>query len=132
MVALDWKCTYVGAADSADYDQILEDVEFAPVHVGSNRFFFETPSPDPELVPREHLLGMTAVLLTGHYNDAEFVQVGYYVKNSMEDENTKLEEEPVRESPKISQDEGPLNFDRIVRQIFENSPKVTLYPIEWS
>ena len=38
---LEWKITYVGSAESSDYDQVLDSVLVGPVAVGSYRFVFQ-------------------------------------------------------------------------------------------
>ena len=38
---LEWKLTYVGSAESNDYDQCLDSVLVGPVMVGSYRFVFQ-------------------------------------------------------------------------------------------
>ncbi len=38
---IEWKITYVGAAEDERYDQILDTVLVGPVPVGCNKFVFE-------------------------------------------------------------------------------------------
>lgn len=38
---LEWKITYVGSAESSEYDQVLDSVLVGPVAVGSYRFVFQ-------------------------------------------------------------------------------------------
>lgn len=83
---LEWRVTYVGSADSESFDQVLDSVLVGPVPLGTNRFLFEAPSPDPKKIPQGDLLGVTVVLLECLYRDKVFVRVGYYVSNENPDE----------------------------------------------
>mmetsp|Transcript_2765 Transcript_2765/g.8909 ORF Transcript_2765/g.8909 Transcript_2765/m.8909 type:complete len:260 (-) Transcript_2765:35-814(-) len=78
---LEWRCVYVGSAESEEHDQVLDDVLVGPVSVGSNRFIFTCPHPDPSRIPKGDLLGVTVLLLTCSYKQAEFIRIGYYVSN---------------------------------------------------
>lgn len=65
------------------------------------------------------MIGVTVVLLTCSYNDAEFVRVGYYVNNEYDTEEMRLE------PPETPQP------DRILRTILSDKPRVTRFPIRW-
>ncbi len=41
---IEWKITYVGAAEDERYDQVLDTVLVGPVPVGCNKFVFEVCS----------------------------------------------------------------------------------------
>jgi histone chaperone ASF1 len=100
----------VGSAESESYDQELDSVLVGPVPQGSLKFIFQVsePSqpvgsvvglachssskggaqvdaPDPRKIPRNELLGVTVVLLTGSYNQQEFIRIGYYVNVEFDD-----------------------------------------------
>ena len=82
---LEWKLTYVGSAESAAHDQVLDTVVVGPVPVGKHKFIFQADNPDPEKIPVADAIGVTAVLLTCSYKDHEFVRVGYFVNNDYTD-----------------------------------------------
>jgi histone chaperone ASF1 len=65
------------------------------------------------------MIGVTVVLITCSYNDAEFVRVGYYVNNEYDCEE-------LRETPP----EVPIP-ERIIRTILGDKPRVTRFPIKW-
>ncbi len=59
-------------------DQELDDCLLGPIPVGLNSFEFEATPPNPAVIPKEDVLGVAALILTGLYKDQEFVRVGYY------------------------------------------------------
>lgn len=65
------------------------------------------------------MTGVTVVLITCSYNEAEFVRVGYYVNNEYETEEMRAE------PPIIAQPE------KILRTILADKPRVTRFPIKW-
>lgn len=86
--------------------------------VGTNSFEFESPAPDPTKIPENDLLGVAALILTGSYNDQEFVRVGYY-------QNTEYDTEELRAEPP-----SRVKFDRLVRDV-NMKPRVTRFQIKW-
>ena len=99
-------------------DQELDDCLVGPVPVGVNAFEFEGAAPDPLKIPREDVLGVAALILTGSYRDQEFVRVGYY-------QNTEYDLEELRANPPAQ-----ILFDRLVRDI-NDKPRVTRFQIKW-
>ncbi|KAI5855447.1 histone chaperone [Tricharina praecox] len=116
---LEWKLTYVGSANSSDYDQELGELLVGPIPVGVNKFIFEAEPPTVSKLPTTEILGVTVVLLTGSYDGREFVRVGYYVSN--EYDTPELQNEPPSK---------PI-FDRIVRNMLTEKPRVTRFAIKW-
>ncbi|ORZ00624.1 histone chaperone [Syncephalastrum racemosum] len=117
---LEWRMIYVGAAESKDYDQVLDSIMVGPVPVGVNKFVFAADAPKIELLPQHDLLDCTVILLSCLYNNQEFVRVGYYVHNEYVDEE-------LRENPPATP-----RVDRLQRNILSEKPKVTRYTINWS
>ena len=62
---------------------------------------------------------MTVILLTGSYDDREFVRVGYYVNNEYMDE--ALAEDPPAK---------PV-IEKVRRNILAEKPRVTRFAIKW-
>ena len=89
IVDLEWKLTYVGSAESAAFDQVLDTVVVGPVPVGKHKFVFQADHPNPEKIPVADAIGVTAILLTCSYKDHEFVRVGYFVNNEYTDPELK-------------------------------------------
>lgn len=116
---IDWKLTYVGSAQSNQYDIELEEVSVGPVPHGINKFMFTSPAPPPEKIPTDEILGVTVILLSGSYKNNEFVRIGYYVNNEYDDE--ELNNNP----PAV-----PI-LDRIRRNILAEKPRVTRFAIKW-
>ncbi|KAK9815498.1 hypothetical protein WJX72_004699 [[Myrmecia] bisecta] len=116
---LEWKLIYVGSAESEKYDQVLDSVLVGPVAPGNYRFVFQADAPDQSKLPPEDVVGVTLILLTCSYRGKEFIRVGYYVNNEYYDEE-------LRESPP----ENPM-FDRLVRNILADKPRVTKFPVEF-
>lgn len=111
---------YVGSAESEEYDQELDSCMVGPVPVGVNSFEFEAEAPSPEKIPATDLLGVTVILLTASYKDAEFIRVGYYVNNAYESE--EMREDPPEE----------VQLDKVCREVLASKPRVTRFNINWS
>ncbi|KAK4218354.1 putative histone chaperone asf1 [Rhypophila decipiens] len=116
---IDWKLTYVGSAQSNQYDIDLEEVSVGPVPQGINKFVFTSPAPPLEKIPTDEILGVTVILLSGSYKNSEFVRIGYYVNNEYDDE--ELNNQPPA---------TPI-LDRIRRNILAEKPRVTRFAIKW-
>lgn len=94
---------YVGSAESSVHDQILDTVVVGPVPVGKHKFVFQADHPDPEKIPVNDAVGVTAVLLTCSYKDNEFVRVGYFVNNDYTDPELKDNPPPTPQFDKVNQ-----------------------------
>lgn len=119
MADIEWKLIYVGSAESEEYDQELDSCMVGPVPVGINSFEFEAEAPSPEKIPASDLLGVTVILLTASYKDAEFIRVGYYVNNAYETE--EMRENPPEE----------VQLDKVCREVLASKPRVTRFNINW-
>ena len=122
--------------------------------VGGYKIVFQAEPPDPRRIPPHDLLGVTVILLSCFYRDREFIRVGYYVNS----ECAKLRAAAARaaavqleplESPHAptrrpamtarydcqelneSPPEHPM-YERIVRNILADKPRVTRYQIDWT
>ena len=102
-----------------------------PVPVGINSFEFESPAPTLATIPPQDVLGVAAIILTGSYNDQEFVRVGYYQNTEWDnkEENESWLEMYGPNSKKIPRREE-INIDRLVRELAEK-PRVTRFNIKW-
>ncbi|KAF8979005.1 histone chaperone [Cyathus striatus] len=98
---LEWKLIYVSSPGNEELDQELT-----------------TAYTDPSKIPPEDVLGVAALILTGSYNDQEFVRVGYY-------QNTEYDNEEMKETPPPK-----IMFNRLVRDI-SLKPRVTRFQIKW-
>ena len=116
---LEWKLTYVGSAQSDNYDQELDSLLVGPIPVGINKFVFEADPPDTKRIPIDELLGVTVILLTCAYDGREFVRVGYYVNN-------EYESDELRDEPPAKPD-----VEKIRRNVLANKPRVTRFAIKW-
>lgn len=115
---LEWQLTYVSSPGKPELDQELDSCLVGPVPVGTNSFDFEAPAPDASKVPEGDLFGNAALILTGSYNDQEFVRVGYY-------QFTEYDNEEMKESPP-----SKYVIERMVRNITAK-PRVTRFQIKW-
>lgn len=116
---LEWKLTYVGSSKSADHDQVLDSILVGPIPVGVSKFVMECPPPNHEIIPQQEVVSVTVMLLSGLYNDKEFVRVGYYVNNEYEKDEYK--EEPPKK----------VIIEEVSRNILVNKPRVTKFNIPW-
>ena len=117
-VDLEWKLVYVSAPENTEHDQELDDCLVGPIPIGINSFEFEAQAPDQSKIDPKDVLGVTAVILTGSYNDNEFVRVGYY-------QNTEYDSPELRETPPAT-----ILWDRLVRDL-NDKPRVTRFHIKW-
>jgi len=117
---LEWKLTYVGSAESSQYDQVLDTIYVGPVPEGRHMFVFQADAPDPSKIPARDVLGATVVLISCSYHEQEFIRVGYFVHND-------YEKEELRENPP----ETPDLTQTIARSIMADEPRVTRFKINW-
>ena len=82
-------------------------------------FFSQAEPPNIQKIPVDDAVGVTVVLITGSYREQEFVRVGYYVTNEYSD--MEMRENPPAEP----------QFDKLVRTIAANEPRVTKFKINW-
>ena len=70
-------------------------------------------------IPREDLVGVSAVLVTCSYREKQFFRVGFYTNIFYDDDalNEALPNPPV--------------IERLVRRVMGSEPRVTHFPIEW-
>ncbi|XP_055975493.1 histone chaperone ASF1B [Sorex fumeus] len=116
---LEWRVTYVGSAESEEFDQVLDSVLVGPVPAGRHTFLFQADAPNPSLIPKLDAVGVTVVLLTCIYHEQEFIRVGYYVNN----------EYP---SPELQENPPPTpDFSQLQRNILTSNPRVTRFHINW-
>lgn len=138
---LEWKVLYVGSAQDAAKDQILDEILVGPVPVGVNKFVLQADAPDPSQLAQDDLLGVTVVLVTCSYKEREFVRVGYYVNNEYHDPNAPPpapvvatvgpDGKPVETPPAPPAIPNPVPLELIQRQILADKPRVTKFPISW-
>ncbi|KAG8794991.1 Histone chaperone asf1 [Ceratobasidium sp. 428] len=115
---LEWRVIFVASPDREELDQELDDCMVGPVPPGVNVFDFEASPPNPSSIPKEDVLGVAAVILTGLYKDQEFVRVGYY-------QNTEYDSEELNENPPAE-----IDFSRLKRELAAK-PRVTRFSIKW-
>jgi len=153
---LEWKVLYVGSAQDATRDQILDEILVGPVPVGVNKFVLQADAPDPSQLAQDDLLGVTVVLVTCSYKEREFVRVGYYVNNEYHNPNApavpvvaedtipppqlnpdgstptpEAEGTPTEVIPPSPAIPNPVPLEHIQRQILADKPRVTKFPISW-
>lgn len=115
---IEWRLIYVASPGNAELDQELDDCLVGPVPVGVNAFEFEGDPPSPQSIPKEDVLGVAALILTGSYRDQEFVRVGYY-------QNTEYDNDEMKAAPPEK-----IQFEKLVRDI-SAKPRVTRFQIKW-
>jgi len=116
---LEFKIIYVGSAETIEFDQTLDQIVVDAVPKGQFKFMFQADPPDTSKIPADDAVGVTVALITASYRDQEFVRVGYYVNNEYEDPE-------LRDNPPIE----PM-FDKLVRTIATDQPRVTKFKINW-
>lgn len=116
---LEFKIIYVGSAETYEFDQTLDQIVVDAVPQGQFKFMFQADPPETSKIPADDAVGVTVILITASYREQEFVRVGYYVTNEYED--PELREIPPTEP----------QFDKLVRTIAANEPRVTKFKINW-
>ena len=116
---LEWKVTYIGSAEDLKYDQELESVIISPLQVGTMKFELEAPSPNVKLIPQGDLIGITAILICGAYNNQEFFRCGYYLNIFYDNE-----EMTINPPEKIA-------INRIMKSVLAEKPRITKFIIDW-
>lgn len=106
----------MGSAEDETRDQELDAVLLPANNPGRFKFVLQVDAPKPSLIPASDLIGVTIILLTCSYKEAEFVRVGYYVSN--EYPTAELNENPPA-TPMI---------DQIKRTVASHDPRVTKFP----
>ncbi|KAE8213823.1 hypothetical protein CF327_g2696 [Tilletia walkeri] len=132
---IEWKLIYVGSAASSKYDQELDSCMVGPVPVGVNSFEFEAEAPSPSKIPETDLLGVTVILLTASYKDAEFIRVGYYVNNFLEKDylESRPDLQQYVDDPNKVLDLTKVDLDvtKLRREVLVSKPRVTRFNIKW-
>ena len=110
---------YVGSAEDATADQVLEEVMVGPVPVGINKFVLQAVAPNHLAIANQDLIGVTVVLVTCSFMEQEFIRIGYYVNNEY------LDYDP--ENPP-----NPIEISKLYRSIKHDEPRVTRFAIDWT
>lgn len=117
---IEWKLIYIGKADDPTCDQELGSVLIGPLQIGQMKFDFEADVfPNFSKIPKEDVLGVTAIILTCSYLNQEFFRVGYYVNNIYSEQ--ELNENPPED----------IIIDKVMRYILSDKPRITKFNISW-
>ena len=81
----------------------------------------QADAPDLLKIPEEDRIGVTAVIVTCSYREKEFMRVGYYVNNELNEPVPEGVEAPVPTLP-----------SQLRRNVLVDQPRVTRFPIDWS
>eukprot|EP00915_Cephaloidophora_sp_WS-2016_P003021 GHVH01004092.1.p1 GENE.GHVH01004092.1~~GHVH01004092.1.p1 ORF type:complete len:160 (+),score=23.05 GHVH01004092.1:120-599(+) len=114
---IEWKLTWVNEDQTADIE--LDCVCVGPIRRGPMRFKFCAQPPAFEKMDLDEVLGMSALLLTGIYNDEEFVRIGWYVQTFYIDPTVNLEPPAV-----------PV-WSSLKRCVLSDEPRLTKFGIRW-
>lgn len=58
-------------------DQVLSEIEIAPIPRGKVGFRIEADAPDIDLIPASQLFGLTSIIIVGKYREQQFIRIGY-------------------------------------------------------
>merc|ERR1711920_1082787 len=119
---LECKIIYVGSSEDIRFDQESEKVHIEPIMQGSYRIELKAAPPDTSLIPRDELVGASAILLKCSYKNQEFIRVGYFVNIDFSDDDERYRFD-------TSVDHLP-NPELLVRNILADEPRITRFPIE--
>ena len=116
---INWKIIYIGHPNKEEYDQTLEDIEMPVSSAASFKFNISTEAPELSKIPKGEILGVTALLISCHYDGKEFFRVGYYV-------NTYYLDPELNAEPPST----PI-IEKLMRSVLKDQPRVTNFHIEW-
>jgi len=71
-----FKIIWISSAERADLDQTLDDFEVGPMQKGSCSFVVDINPPNPNLIPVNDILGITAMMISISYRGMEFFRLG--------------------------------------------------------
>jgi histone chaperone ASF1 len=95
----------------------------------------QAAAPLPTRIPASDLIGVTVILLTCSYNDAEFVRIGYYVNTEYSDPELKRQHDASLEEgaeEKGLKAPNPLeHIEAMQRNVLADKPRVTKFNIQW-
>lgn len=131
---VEWSMTYIGCAETNQYDQLLDSVEVETV-LATMKFVFEAPVPNLFLVPKDDQLDNSAVILSAKYRGREFCRVGFYLRHEYPIEFVNSLRPPGDVLSVIVEPELPcgenLNLNILQRVVDLDNPRVTHYLIDW-
>ncbi|AFM98536.1 gene silencing histone chaperone [Encephalitozoon hellem ATCC 50504] len=64
---------------SDENDQVLAEVEIAPIPKGKIEFSIDADAPDVNKIPLDDMFGLTSILIIGKYKGQQFIRIGYIV-----------------------------------------------------
>lgn len=64
---------------SDENDQVLAEIEVAPIPQGRVEFSIDADAPDVDRIPLDQLFGLTSIIIVGRYKGQQFVRIGYIV-----------------------------------------------------
>ncbi|ADM11771.2 anti-silencing protein 1 [Encephalitozoon intestinalis ATCC 50506] len=64
---------------SDENDQVLAEIEVAPIPKGKIEFSIDANAPDVDRIPLDELFGLTSILIIGKYQGRQFIRIGYIV-----------------------------------------------------
>ncbi|AFN83257.1 anti-silencing protein 1 [Encephalitozoon romaleae SJ-2008] len=122
---------------SDENDQVLAEVEIAPIPKGKIEFSIDADAPDVNKIPLDDIFGLTSILIIGRYKGQQFIRIGYIVdvgypgipsskliKNDIEEPSEEIEdkeedEEDVEENSESI--EGSDESSYVVKDEDENA-----------
>eukprot|EP00758_Cryptobia_borreli_P006512 Tbor_TRINITY_DN5168_c0_g3::TRINITY_DN5168_c0_g3_i1::g.25607::m.25607/K10753/ASF1; histone chaperone ASF1 len=110
---------WVGSALSSEYDQQLDEFTVGPFPTGASEFLLECDGPDPNLVPRDELIGVTVLQIFMMFRGQCFLKIGYYSQVAYFDDF-------LNNNPPLIVDSSML-----ARFLVMSQPSIVSIPIVW-
>ncbi|KAK0403159.1 hypothetical protein QR680_016753 [Steinernema hermaphroditum] len=117
---LEWELIYVGSPETDAMDQLLDTAVIESIRAGRHKFVFDADAPEIAKLSKDHIVGVTVLLLMCKYNNQNFLKVGYFVANEYADE--ELLAEPPAE---------PI-IEKLVRSVKTDDVRVSYNMIKWT
>jgi histone chaperone ASF1 len=70
-------------------------------------------------IPLEEIIGLTIILLKFWYKKKEFIRLGYFINNELNEEGAM----------ELTKNKKTLSLNHIIRKILIDQPRITYYPI---
>merc|ERR1712170_195436 len=120
---LEWRLVYVGSSEDMIHDQELERIYLGPISQGSYRLELSADAPNKLLIPRDELIGASAVLITCYYKKQEFIRIGFFVSVDFIDDD---------EAYRFDNDKNYIPDEQfLARHILADKAIVTRFPVDF-
>uniref|UniRef100_A0A0K0E2M6 Anti-silencing function protein 1 n=1 Tax=Strongyloides stercoralis TaxID=6248 RepID=A0A0K0E2M6_STRER len=117
---LSFDIVYIGCPNDNEHDQVLDTITIPEVTIGNHTITVEVDPPVVEKIPKEDLVGVTAIMLKVFYNSQLFNKISWYCAVEYTDPEL-IENKP----------EEPI-IEKLQRRVVFDEPRNVIYNIKWN